>query len=134
MSRKLRKLTEIVRVLPTEAHLQIVILDDQAHEPVKKMSALLICNTIDLLDMAANCENTLPPSDWVGADHRMLSAQFLANILGSSARTRVNLEAVLLGNVVEARLGIGGSQALEELLVWLREAVVDLITGSPQRI
>lgn len=69
-----RKLTKIVRVLPTEAHLQIVVLNNKTHEPFKEMGTLLFSNFINLLHMVTNGENTLPSSHWVGADHRVLCA------------------------------------------------------------
>lgn len=111
-----------------------MVLNNEIHEPVKKMSTFFFSDPVDLLDVGSNGENTLPPSDWVRANHRMFSPQFITHILGGAARTRVDLEAIVLGDLVEARLGIGGRETLEELLVWLREAVVDLVTGCPQGI
>jgi hypothetical protein len=46
----------------------------------------------------------------------------------------VDFEAVFLGNIIKAWLGIGSSKALKELLIRLREAVVDLVSRGPQCI
>ena len=67
-------LTKIIWVLPPEAHLQIMVLDDKIHKPLKQMSALLLRDSVHLLDVRADSKYTLPTCDWVGANYRVLSA------------------------------------------------------------
>lgn len=65
--------------------LQIMILDDQLHEPVQSPPALFLRQSIDLLDVVAYAENGLPARDRVRADHGMYGLKFCADVLGSSA-------------------------------------------------
>lgn len=47
----------IVGVLPLEAHLQVVVLDNELDEPVKEMLALLVGQAVDALAVVADCIN-----------------------------------------------------------------------------
>jgi hypothetical protein len=96
-----------------------MVLDNQIHKPLEQVSALLLRDSIYLLDVCANSEYTLPTRDWVGADNGVLSAKLLADILGSTTWAWVNLEVVILGNFIEARLSICCGQTFQELLVRL---------------
>jgi hypothetical protein len=58
----------------------------------------------------------------------------LADVLGRAALGRVELEAVALGCLVEAGLGVGRGEALEEALVWGGDAVEELVAGSPEGV
>lgn len=81
------------------------------------MIALGFRHFIDALRMMANGIYALPASDRVGSDDRVNSRQVGTNILRCTALGTVKLEVVLLSTLVENRLCISGSQALEELLV-----------------
>lgn len=54
--------------------MQIMVLDDKIHKPLEQMSALLLRDSVHLLDVRADSKYTLPTCDWVGANHRVLSA------------------------------------------------------------
>jgi hypothetical protein len=111
-----------------------MILHNQIHKPVKKMLAFFFRDPIDLLNMNAYGKNTLPARNRVGANHRVLSTQYLANILGRTTRSTMDIKIVLLSNFIEPRLSICRCQTLKELLVRLRDAVVDFVTGCPEGV
>lgn len=126
--------SEIVLVLPSVPDLQVVVIDEQSHEPVEQRSALQISDIVHLRNVLADGEHALPASDGVGADDGVDGLEKLANVLGSTALAAVDLEAVLFGGLVEARLRVGCGQAFEEFLVWCRDAVVQLISRGPQGV
>jgi hypothetical protein len=107
---------------------------DEIQEPAEKLSALLISHSVDMLDVAANGEDALPSCDRVGADYRVDGLELGAHILGRAAWLVVQFESRLLGNLAEPRLFKGHSERLEELLVGLAEAVIELIPRSPQGV
>jgi hypothetical protein len=63
-----RGLTKIIRVPPLEPNLQVVILVHQLQEPLKDRFALQFGQPIDVLNVAADREDTLPPSNRICAD------------------------------------------------------------------
>lgn len=119
LSCKRGNLTKIIRVLPSEAHLQIVILDNQIHEPLQQVVALLLGDSVYFLDVRSHGEYTLPTRDWVSAYNRVLGAKLFSNVLGSAAWARVNFEVVVLSNLIEARLSVCCSKTFQEFLVRL---------------
>jgi hypothetical protein len=108
-----------------------VVLNDERHKPVKKMTALLFRDIIDLLHVCADSKDTLPTCDRVGANDRVLSSELLSNVLRCPSRTRVDCEIVAFGNFVETGLRIGCGQALQELLVGLGDTIVNLVARGP---
>ena len=112
-----RRHTEIIRVLPAEAHLQIMILHDQVYEPVGEMFALFVAQSVDFLHMGANSEDTLPSCNRIGADHWVLSTQIFADILRGTARALEDLEAAILRKLIELRLRKGCVQPFQKSLV-----------------
>ncbi len=103
----------------------------QVQKPRQQLLALLVCQSIDVLDVPPHREDALPPRHRVGPHHRVDRLELFAYVLGGSARLVVQLESGTLRDLVEVRLLERGSQSLEELLVRLGEAVVDLITRRP---
>lgn len=91
-----RKLTQVVGVLPSQAYLEVVVFDYQSLEPLKRMLALSITQTIDFLDVVANREDTFPQSHRICADHRMDCLEFRSNILWSAAWFAVKFKVILL--------------------------------------
>lgn len=63
---------QILRVLPSVPHLEIMIISDQIHEPPKRLLAFEIAKSIDRLHMMSNGENGFPASDGVCANYRVL--------------------------------------------------------------
>jgi hypothetical protein len=57
----------IVAVLPLEADLQIVVVDEQAVEPVEQGFGLFVRDIVDVADVAADREDGLPARGRVGA-------------------------------------------------------------------
>ena len=112
-------LTQIVRILPPQTSLQIMILNDQSHKPSQQMIAFLVRKVIDFSNMVPHSKHTLPPSYWISTDNRMNGLQHFPYIFRRAPRTSVDLKVVLLGNLVELGLGICCRQAIQKLLVWL---------------
>ena len=98
---------EIILVLPSVSDLQVVVIDEQSHEPVEQRLTLQLSHVVDLPDVVSDGENALPAGDGVGADHGVDGLEKLADVLGCAALTAVEVEAVLVGGLVEARLHIG---------------------------
>lgn len=115
---------EIIRVQPLVTDLQIVVIDEQSHEPCEESLTLLLSHVVNLGNVLAECEDGLPARDGVGADDGVDGFEELADVLRSTALSSEELEAVFLGGLVEARLGVGGGQGVEEFLVWFGDAVV----------
>src|SRR5271155_3145607 len=63
-----RELTNIIRILPLEPNLQVVILVHQFQEPLKNRFALLFGQPIDVSNVTADWEDPLPSSDRICAD------------------------------------------------------------------
>lgn len=87
-----------------------------------------------MFDMAANREDALPARDWIGAHDGMDSLQLATDVLGRTPRLVVELKPCVFRHLPEERLLKGGGQAFEELLVRFADAVIDLVSRSPQGI
>jgi hypothetical protein len=111
-----------------------MILVDKIEEPAQELGALLLGQPVDVPDVAANGEDALPPSDRVGADDGMGRLELGTHVLRGASGLVVQLEPGLLGHPLEAWLLKGGCEGLEELLVRLADAVVDLVSRSPESI
>lgn len=120
-------LTDIVGILPLEAHLQVVIAIDQVQEPVKQLFALIFCHAIDVLYMPSNREYALPSRDRIRAHDWMNSLQLLANIFRRAAWFIVQLEAIPFRSLAESWLLKGDRQSFQEFLVRFADAIVYLV-------
>ena len=89
---------------------------------------------VDALGVVADGVHALPARDRVGPDDRMNSLEIRSNILWSATFGTVQLEVILLGALVENRLGVGGGQSFQKLLVRWRQTVVDLVARRPQSV
>jgi len=84
--------------------------------------------------MVTNGEHRLPTRDWVGSDNGMDGLEDVTNVLWCSTLLVIEFEAVLIGRLLEARLSVCSSQALEEFLIWGGNPIVYLITRGPECI
>lgn len=125
---------DIVAVLPADADLQVVVVDQQLGEPLQQRLGLELGHVVDVRQVAADGEDGLPARDRVGAHDGVDGGQLLAHVEGRAAGLVVDLEVAALGGGDEAGLRKGGRQALEELLVRCGDAVVDLVAGAPERV
>jgi hypothetical protein len=87
------RLTNIIRVLPLEADLQVMIFVHQVQEPVQQVPRLDFGHTIDVADVPADGEDTLPSGHWVRAHHRVHGPELAADVLRRAALLVVDLEA-----------------------------------------
>lgn len=111
-----------------------MVLVDQVEEPLQEMVALLLCHAIDVPHMTSDGEDALPPSDRVGADDWVDRLEVESDVLWCATGLAVELEPTLLGDFLEVWLGKGPCQPFQELLVWLADAIIDLVTGSPEGV
>lgn len=125
---------EVIDVLPLVTDLQVVVLDNELHEPVEEVARLGLAETVDLLDVMASAEDALPAGDGVGANHGVDGFEELADILRRTTLGAVDLETIALSGVVEAGLSVGRSECLEELLQRLGDTVVNLVSGRPESV
>jgi hypothetical protein len=88
-------------------NLQIMIINNQSHEPRQQCLALPFRKAIDVLHMVAEREDGFPACDGVGADYGVDGFEDFADVLGGSAGSGVDFESVLFGGFVEAWLGVG---------------------------
>lgn len=73
-------LTDIIGIVPTEADLEIVILDNQLGEPTLEPVALIGSQSIDLLYMQADGVDAFPTRDRIRTYDRMRRSEIGANI------------------------------------------------------
>ena len=85
-----------------------------------------------MTDVLAHRKNTLPARDGVGADDRMHGLQGASNIVRGASRFVVDLEAAAFCRLVEVGLRKRAREALKQLLDRRRDAVIYLISRSPQ--
>lgn len=84
--------------------------------------------------MAPNREDTLPPSDRVGADDWVDRLEVESDVLRRATGLTVELEPTFLGDLLEEWLGKCPGKPLQEFLVRLADAIVDLVARGPQRV
>lgn len=118
---------EIVDVVPTVTDLQVMILHNQADEPVQEVLGLVVGQPVDVLDVVAHGEHGLPARHGVGAHYRVDGFEYVADVLGGSSGRREELEVVLLGGCVEVWLGVVCRERVEEAPECGRDAVVELV-------
>jgi len=104
-----------------------VVLVDELQEPAQQMLALCLRHAIDVFHVGADWEDGLPASDRVRTNNWMDRLELRADVEGTAARLLVELEAASCRSIVEAGLCECCSQSLEELLVGLGYAIVDLV-------
>jgi hypothetical protein len=117
----------IVGILPLQPDLQIMVLVHQLQEPVQQLLALLLRHAVDVLHMPAHGEDALPPGHGVCAHDGVDGLELGADVFDGAARLVIELEAGFLGDALEAGLVEGDGEGLEELLVGLADAVVELV-------
>lgn len=111
-----------------------MVLVDQVQEPLEQVVALRLRQPVDVAREAAHGEDALPAGHGVRPHDGVHGLQVGARVLGAPARGRVQGQAVPAGDVPEVVPLEGGREALEELLVGRRDAVVDFVAGGPQRV
>lgn len=94
--RHVEKRTKIIRNLPFQPKLKIMIFNNQPNKPIKKMSALFLSQPINRLDMVSNSENALPARNRISANTRADCSQLSPDILRGSSGDTLELEIVAL--------------------------------------
>lgn len=111
-----------------------MVVNKQPHEPFQQLVTLCLGQVVDALHVMAYSEDRFPASDGIGADHGVHGFENLADVLRRAARLGVDLEVVLSGSFVEFGLRVGRREAFEELLIGLRDPVVDFVPGCPEGV
>jgi hypothetical protein len=111
-----------------------VVLVDQVKEPLQEMITLFLGYAVDMTYMASDWEDALPTSHGIGADDRMDCLEVESDVLWRTTGLAVELEPTFLGDLFEVWLGEGPGQPFQELLVWLADAIVNLIARSPESV
>jgi hypothetical protein len=124
----------IIGRLPLEPHLQVMVIDQQPAKPLQQRLALQLRDPIDMTNVSADGEDALPPRNRIRTNDGMHGCEVAANVLRRATRLIVDCETATLSGFDESRLAESGSQALEELLIWRRDAIVDFISAGPQSI
>ena len=125
---------QVIRIIPSKPDLQIMVFHNQLDEPIQQVVALCFRHFINTLSMMSDRIDAFPPGHRVGADDRMYSFQVRTHILRCAPLCAVELESILGCSLAENWLRIGGGKSFEELLVSWRNAIIDLVTGSPECI
>jgi len=130
------QLTNIIRVPPSEAHLEVVILIDDIAELVQQFLRLSRVELVYILGEGSQGVNALPTGDWIGRHNGMDGSQLLSSIGRVTPGFSVDIDMlrIPLGGFDEAITNKGGSQTLKELLILFRKAIIDLISRSPQGV
>jgi hypothetical protein len=85
-----------------------MVLRNEFHKPLEQVSALVLGEVVDLLHVVSDGENALPPGYGVCADDGVDCFEDLADVFGRATGARVDGEVVLVGDLVEAGLGVCG--------------------------
>lgn len=78
--------TDIIRVLPLESNLQIVVVVHQIQEPLQQVLALFLGHAINVRHVSADGENALPPGHRVGSHNGVNGLELAADVFRSAAR------------------------------------------------
>ena len=97
----------IIRILPAMSNLQVVIFHNQLHEPFQQRFRFQGRHFIDVLHVAADCEDGFPPCDRVSANDGMDGGEFFANVVGGAARVGVEFEVTSFSSLIKLRLRVG---------------------------
>jgi hypothetical protein len=82
--------------------------------------------------MTPHRKDALPAGDRIGAHNWMDGLKLAANILWCTTRFVIQLEPGTFGDISEDWLLEGGCESLEESLIRLTEAIVQLVARGPQ--
>lgn len=126
--------TNIVRVLPFEPDLEVMVLVNQVQEPVEELFAFLLGHVVYVSHVPTDREDALPSSHRVCSDDGVYGPEDGSDVLRRAARLVVELKAIALCRLAESRLVEGDCQAFEKLLVRLADKVINFITRSPERV
>lgn len=124
----------IIWILPPMTHLQVVIFDNQPHEPFQQGFRFQRRYSVNLLYVFADRKDGFPSRDGVGPDHGMDGFELVADVVGRTSRTGKHTEPAILGCFAEFRLRVGSGQGLEESLVGGGKAVEEFVTRRPECI
>jgi hypothetical protein len=85
-----------------------VVFYDQSYEPVQEIFGFVFRKAVNVLDVMADSEDTLPPSNGISTNDGVNSFKNIANVLGGSTRSRKEREPVVISSLFEARLCVVG--------------------------
>lgn len=108
-----------------------MVLIHQVDEPVEQCLALFFCHTIDVLDMSAYWKDTLPTRDGIRSDNWMNSLELASNVLWRATSLVIKFKISSFRRIDKSWLSKGCRQCLQELLIWLADAIVDFVARGP---
>lgn len=85
-----------------------MVFDDQSYEPVQEILRFFFRKAVNVLDVVADSEDTLPPSNGVGTNNGVNSFKNIANVLGGSSRSGKEGKPVVISCLFEAGLRVVG--------------------------
>lgn len=103
-------------------------------EPLEQTLALILGNTIDVSWERSNCIERLPARDRVCSNQRVHSLQCRTKVLRRAALFLIERYCSACLEVVEALTNVRNVKRLKKALVWLADAVEDLVPRGPESI
>lgn len=111
-----------------------MVLVNQVKEPFQEMVTFFLRYAVDVPHVASHWENALPASHRIRANDGMDCLELGSDVFWGAAGLIIEFEPSFLGDFLEERLGECAGQSLEELLIWLADAIIDLIARCPQGV
>ena|ERR1700749_1582145 len=110
------------------SNLEVLILGNYLQEPVQCLLTLSLCEAINAGDMVSNTKYRLPARYGISTNNWMHSLQLGPNILRGASGLAIEFKTIGLGAFFKTWLSVCRGQILEELLIWFRQAIVELIS------
>lgn len=113
-----------------------MVLCDHRQELLQQRFGFVCVQLVDVLWERPDGKDALPPRDGVGADDGVHGLEARSDVQRVAALALIELDrvGVIPGCSVEAVADESGGEAFKELLVGLREPVVDLVPRSPESV
>lgn len=126
--------TDIIRLVPFEPDLQVMSVCDQVMEILQEIVALAPRQAIHTFRECPNRKDTLPASNGIRPDNRMVTRQIATHIQRRPPRLLVEPKPPSLRCPMEPIPRMIRRQRLQKRAVRLANAVVELIPTRPERI
>jgi len=78
-----------------------MVLSDHTEELVEKVGGLVLSQSVDMLNVVADSEDSLPACNGIGADNWVLGRELVTNIQWRATGLGVELEFLVLSSLGE---------------------------------